>query len=543
MATPFSAPDEAIITATVPLSKLTLSSTSASRNIPINELYDVQWLASRILHGNFHRIALQFPDELLCDSSQILWSLQATLKKEEKKDDQNKEENQELFILADTSYGNCCVDEVAADHIDADLVIHFGHACLSLTSRLPVIYVFHKLPIDIEAGSQSLAAAVEMSESTLQRKKLVLMYDVGYEHASKELRDKLQARTGRDIYLSILDKDVNFERYLADANQPSLEADQHDGNDKGQYKSIATCKNALPKGWKAGETIVLYIGPESLALTNLILRLGPSAEVISYDAVLNKTRIETGSTNKLLQRRYYAVQKARDAQTVALLIGTLGIRSYLPLLSTLREHLIKVQNKKVYTISVGKLNPAKLANFQEIDVFVLIACPENSLVEAKDVQRSREFFKPIITPFELMTAFKGREWSGNYVLDLEAVLGDIDQADAEVKDDNDANNGDEEPHFSLITGGLVSNRTWRRNKEDEKEIEKDAAGQGIVTVRANNGSLTRVMESAGGQHIASRSWRGLEPRLGMDEAAPLEMGRSGIAKGYVDGIQERQEGH
>jgi hypothetical protein len=42
------------------------------------------------------------------------------------------------------------------------------------------------------------------------------------------------------------------------------------------------------------------------------------------------------------------------------------------------EHLKKVitaAGKKYYTFVVGKLNVAKLANFQEIDVFVLVACP------------------------------------------------------------------------------------------------------------------------------------------------------------------------
>jgi diphthamide biosynthesis protein 2 len=536
MATPFSAPDEAIITSTVPLSELTLSSTSSSRKLPVEELYDIPWLASQVERGDFHRIALQFPDELLCDSSQVLWTLQARLRKGKQKE----EYNDELFIMADTSYGNCCVDEVAAEHVDADLVIHFGHACLSLTSRLPVIYVFHKLPIDIEDASRCLAASVEGSEIEMSTRNIVLMYDIGYEHATIEIRNKLESRLGRKVHLTILDKKINFERYLDSSKSNG------NGNGNGSHEEpsdMTTCKNSLPEGCTAENTTVLYLGPESLALTNLILRLGPSAEVIGYDAVLRKTRIETGSTNKLLQRRYFAVQKARDAQTIALLIGTLGIRSYLPLVQTLRQHLTEVQHKKVYTISVGKLNPAKLANFQEIDVFVLIACPENSLVEAKEAQRSKEFYRPIITPFELMTAFsKDRRWSGKYELDLESVLSDVKKADDQVNSREDSGSSDEdEPHYSLITGGLVS--SGKSRKQRQERIEEGAAGQGIVTVRANDGTLTRVMDSAGGQHIASRSWRGLEPRVGMDEAAPLEMGRSGIAKGYFDGTEERKEGH
>ena len=33
---------------------------------------------------------------------------------------------------------------------------------------------------------------------------------------------------------------------------------------------------------------------------------------------------------------------------------------------------------------MGKLNPAKLANFLEIEAFVLVACPENSVLDAKE---------------------------------------------------------------------------------------------------------------------------------------------------------------
>jgi Putative diphthamide synthesis protein len=58
------------------------------------------------------------------------------------------------------------------------------------------------------------------------------------------------------------------------------------------------------------------------------------------------------------------------------------LASYLPLISHLRKILTKAQ-KKSYTISVGKLNPAKLGNFMEIECFVLVACPENSLIDAK----------------------------------------------------------------------------------------------------------------------------------------------------------------
>ena len=51
-----------------------------------------------------------------------------------------------------------------------------------------------------------------------------------------------------------------------------------------------------------------------------------------------------------------------------------------------------------YIFAVGKINVPKLANFAEVDMFVLVACPENSMIDSK------EFYKPIVTPFELEIA-------------------------------------------------------------------------------------------------------------------------------------------
>jgi len=98
-------------------------------------------------------------------------------------------------------------------------------------------------------------------------------------------------------------------------------------------------------------------------------------------------------------KRYHAVLRAKDAGVFGILIGTLGVgmspplyilsrslnvpqASYLPLISHLRA-LLKKAHKKSYTVSVGKLNPAKLANFAEIECFVLVACRQNSVVESK----------------------------------------------------------------------------------------------------------------------------------------------------------------
>jgi len=36
-----------------------------------------------------------------------------------------------FFVMADTTYGSCCIDEVGALHIDSECVVHYGQTCLS----------------------------------------------------------------------------------------------------------------------------------------------------------------------------------------------------------------------------------------------------------------------------------------------------------------------------------------------------------------------------------------------------------------------------
>ena len=83
--------------------------------------------------------------------------------------------------------------------------------------------------------------------------------------------------------------------------------------------------------------------------------------------------------NKALQRRYFLVQKAKEAQVVGILAGTLAVAAAVDTIAALQA-IAAAAGKTTYLFVVGKINEAKLANFMEVDLFVLVACPENSLV-------------------------------------------------------------------------------------------------------------------------------------------------------------------
>ena len=95
--------------------------------------------------------------------------------------------NEKLTILADTSYGACCVDEVAAEHVDAEVVVHYGRACLSPTARLPVIYVFTAKPLDVDMAMARFRATYPD-----KAEKICLMADIPYSHVVANLYDRLK---------------------------------------------------------------------------------------------------------------------------------------------------------------------------------------------------------------------------------------------------------------------------------------------------------------------------------------------------------------
>jgi len=326
---------------------------------------------------------------------------------------------------------------------------------------------------------------------------LALRCDVVYSHKAVEIAEQLHATLGRPVdYREILLKADPLEHSIR-----SLAENQRLGT-----TDIVT------------EDVVLYVGPESISLTNLLITHGVS-EIHAYDPTARQARIESYAMNKLLMRRYAVVQKARDADVFGILVGTLGVASYLPLISRIRKLLARAQ-KKSYTISVGKLNPSKLANFLEIECFVLVACPENSLIDSK------EFFKPIITPFELEIATSAdRSWTGEYILDFGRLL----ERDIASVEDVDSDEDAQQPEFSLVTGQY---RKAKRFGGVAPPVGNE--GTSAIVLRNNEGTVSVLRDSAAAQFLQNRTYRGLETRLDQDMPSALEQGRSGIARGYSD---------
>lgn len=86
----------------------------------------------------------------------------------------------------------------------------------------------------------------------------------------------------------------------------------------------------LPPSIPLTTCAIFYLGSESLALNNILILKGENL-IWSYDPESLECKLESSRSNRILMRRYAIVEKAKDADVIGILIGTLGICQSPPL--------------------------------------------------------------------------------------------------------------------------------------------------------------------------------------------------------------------
>lgn len=539
--------------------------------------YEVARTVSEIRAGRWRRVALQFPDHMLVDAPRVYAALSRGLAEARKEagpqrwrdadagvdgaaerlaevdingggaDGEDDDAEEQLYILGDTSYGACCVDEIAAEHVDAEVVVHYGRSCLSPTARLPVIYVFTTRPLELEP-------VVEVFKQTYpeREQKAVLMADIPYSNHLPALLERLQSEGYSALHLTSIVHDPS-------SPLPNRTVPDEVKEDQQTLRDYQLFHISDP--------------PTSLLLT-LSSRV---AAIHIYPTDTPKpTQALLASSAQTLRRRYALLTRLSVEPVFGILINTLSVKNYLHVVDHVKE-LIAAAGKKSYTFVVGKINAAKVANFSEVGGWIVIGCWESSLIESKD------FWKPIITPFELQLTLKDdseRVWTGEWTGDFQAMLRDKAEAEADAGPasadgaaDRDSGDGDaaagaewdseEEsapPEFDLRTGRYVSHaRPMRataaasgRKRTAQIEGTGSASGANSSLIRRANGDVAQIggVVSPGAEFLRSqRTWQGLgsdfdtqaddEPSgEGAERGARIEEGRSGLARGYVVGDDE-----
>ena len=184
------------------------------------------------------------------------------------------------------------------------------------------------------------------------------------------------------------------------------------------------------------------------------------------------------------------IEKIRASQTIGIISGTLAVQDYLNTLNFLSQ-LIRSSAKRCYTLVVGQLNPSKLANFPDVDAFVLVSCPENSLLD-----NSRDFLAPLVTPLEIFLALLPAQfpWTGAYSVDFTDISRPSIESFLPSSFDVPDSTGSTLIHFNPTTHQLINHPSPSTS--------------------------------------SFQSFSGLDPQIGQTPVSLASIGSSGIASSY-----------
>ncbi|XP_078434777.1 diphthamide synthesis DPH2 family protein [Wolffia australiana] len=471
--------------------------------------YEIDRTAEFIRSRGYKRVALQFPDEFLADATRVAKALRTEFEKEVA-----------FYVMADTAYGSCCVDEVAASHVDADCVVHYGHACCSPTSTLPALFVFRKMPIDVDVCAESLFRFLTTSE-----KPILVLYGLEFayvlESIEKEVANKLS-----DCCVTIPEP-IFADISCFNVDPPDTHSRDISNTVESNGREKSYCLGGLTWSLPADRTmeqyLLVWIGSESSAFTNAMLMFN-GCEAARYDPEENCLVREGNLHGKVLNRRYYLVERAKDANIVGILVGTLGIAGYLHIVEKMKT-LIEGAGKKTYILVMGRPNAVKLANFPECDVFVYVSCAQTALLDSK------EFLSPVITPFEAMLAFqRGRQWTGEYDIDFRSLMHLNETKLPQCNEEED------EARFSFFQGGYVEDtgKTDYGDTSENKAVALAELTQKALTLSKEDADsvLFKGRAQSAAEYLAARSYTGLDTCHDNSLPQTIVPGRTGRAAGY-----------
>lgn len=461
-------------------------------------------------------VTLQFPDDLVMDSSYVI------------KYFQDNDKDRQYFILADTSYSFCCVDEVAAEHVRGDMVIHFGESCFTQINKLPIMYSLGNPYMNMENIVNKF-----LNEFQDKDQIYVLMSD---STVNSELMNLNKTLVEREGYKNILISGINYN--------------ETEGNNVMVFP-----KNSLPEekltSFKIGYNRYIY------NINNLDLDEDLIKDTLRDSTLFHVTEPTTSSLMHLstcfnnihiydplegtieqprnhLMKRYKEMHKARTANTFGVLVNTLSIKNTRETVNKVTA-LLKQNYKKSHIFIVGKPNVAKLANFESIDIWVCVGCPQSGII----IDNFNEFYKPIITPFELTLAMETTvSWTGEWVLDNEEIIEKINEKiDEDVEEEYS-----DEPVFDAVKGVYVSNSQPLRDLK-RIDIEYEGNDDKALVKNLSKNLILKDTYSTAAESLQKREWTGLGSNFAKnenesddsdfeEEGASIRQGITGVARGY-----------
>ncbi|GAB6020252.1 hypothetical protein CHUAL_002970 [Chamberlinius hualienensis] len=315
--------------------------------LPSNYNFDIHRTIWRIRTTKAKKVALQFPEGLTLYADCIAEILETFTQTE-------------VMIIGEVTYGACCIEDLMAKYLDADLLVHYGHSCLIPvdTSSLKMFYVF----VDIKADGDHFVASV--------RKNFPANSRIAF---------------------------VSTVQFLSSIQMAAVAL-------KDDYKIVIPQIHPLSPGEILGCTSprvsdvesIIYFGDGRFHIESIMIS-NPEIAAYRYNPYDKKFTREVYDMETMEFNRKNAIEKARCAKTFGIIFGTLGRQGNTNVLDHI-ESKLKAAGKDYIVVLMSEIFPQTLKEFSDVDAWVQIACPRLS------VDWGHEFAAPLLTPFELAVA-------------------------------------------------------------------------------------------------------------------------------------------
>ena len=339
---------------------------NAIDRLPSNYNFEIYKSIHQIKLNDAKRVALQFPEGLLMFSLTISDILEEFT-------------NAETIVLADITYGACCIDDLAAKRLGCDFMIHYGHSCL--------------IPVDVTTV-----------------KTLYVFVDIKFDLKHFVETVKLNFKKGSKIAVIAT---IQFVGSIPEVIQQL----------SGSYEFLVPQSKPLSKGEilgctapKIGEAdCLLYLGDGRFHLEAVMIA-NPGLRAVRYDPYSKKLTNEGYDSETMKKIRSDAIGKAKSGKTFGLIQGTLG-RQGSPSVTMFLEDKLLERNIPFIKVLLPEIIDAKLSLFPTVDVWIQVACPRLS------IDWGYAFSKPLLTPYEAAVLFNETNiWSDtesqNYPMDF-----------------------------------------------------------------------------------------------------------------------------
>nr|NVI71035.1 putative diphthamide biosynthesis protein 1 [Cucujiformia] len=240
-------------------------------------------------------------------------------------------------------YGACCVDDLTAKSLGADLLVHYGHSCLvpvDQTVGIKVLYIFVDIKIDPLHFLETLKYNFPIT------KKLSLVSTIQFLSTLQGVANEL--------------KELGYDVHLPQSRPLSA------GEILGCTAPKLRCTDA-----------VIYLGDGRFHLEAIMIA-NPKIEAYKYDPYEKKFTKESYDHEEMNSIRKSFVDQSILAGRFGVIMGTLGRQGNPNVVEHLRKRIID-KNKKVVIILLSELFPQVLDLFPQLDAFVQIACPRLSI--------------------------------------------------------------------------------------------------------------------------------------------------------------------